>query len=160
MSQSRMFGDSPFGPIGKTNPARPSSASANVRVKQCRGGKELPTLADSADHQETRHPGSSRYLSGDAAHAGDRSAEARFTEDAQGAATPCEPQDHGRRVCADDRGERPERNELSDDGDSCWMRTSRFNRWRRNRGPCERDKSWTATNRGRSKLDQAWKCSP
>jgi hypothetical protein len=26
-----MFGDSPFGPIGKTNPARPSSASINEK---------------------------------------------------------------------------------------------------------------------------------
>src|ERR1700722_8902379 len=30
--ESRMFGDSPFGPIGKTNPAKTSSASINEKT--------------------------------------------------------------------------------------------------------------------------------
>jgi hypothetical protein len=88
------------------------------------GGEELSALADSTDCQEARDPGSSHHLSGDAAHAGDRSAEARLAEGRSRAATPCEHQDHGRRIRADDRVERLERNELSDDGNSCGLGAS------------------------------------
>jgi hypothetical protein len=123
-----------------------------------RWGKNFLRLAYSADCQEARDLGSSRHLSGDAAHAGDRSAEARFTEGRSRGATPCEHQDHGRRVRADDRGECPECNELSDDGYSCRLGASCPHRWRRNRGRRRRGKSGAA-NQSRSrnnwtKLDQ------
>jgi predicted nuclease of restriction endonuclease-like (RecB) superfamily len=88
--------------------------------------------------RRTVSPGNCRSLyvrrSPQAAHAGDRSAETRYAQGRSRGATPCEHQDHGRRVGADDRGERPERNELPDDGDSRWMGTSRSKRWRRKAG--------------------------
>ncbi len=54
-------------------------------------GKELPSLADSSDRPEAGNPGPPRHLSGDAADAWNRPAEARH---AQGCARGSSPREH------------------------------------------------------------------
>ena len=73
-------------------------------------------MAHSPHCPETRYPGSSHYLPGDAADAGNRYAEARHAQGCARGVAPREHPDHGRCLCADHRGKCSECDELPDNG--------------------------------------------
>ena len=75
--------------------------------------QELPANADSPDRRAARRPRPSHHLSGDAAHAGNRSAKPRHAQRCAGRVASCQHHDYRERVRTAHRRERLPRGELA-----------------------------------------------
>ena len=80
-------------------------------------GEELPPGAGSPDRQEVGDPGEPHHVPSHETNAGNQSAAPRHAQGCSRGPAPREHQDDGRCLCADDRGERAQRDELPHDGD-------------------------------------------